>query len=330
MRNPVFPTLYQVNTRVWLTGLSRGLGRPATLDDIPDSELDRIAAMGFDWVWLLSVWQTGPISRQVSRTIQELRREFGEVLPDLQVDDIAGSGFAIAGYSVHDGLGGEPALARLRQRLHRFGLKLMLDFVPNHTGLDHPWIQQHPDWFVKLSPDLVPESATILGLSEQPVEGARTLLGRLLGGLDVSRGLTPLQSGTAGFGGQPNRLTRDLNQLLENVASPVGRAFSIRNCDAFFLQASRSSLDETAQKVAHAKDQAKQQGRELGVYTVGVVTCKPTKKAAEEYYHHCMEEHADWSAVDGILALKNITPETVPMDQFVIQRSQFALLRQSF
>ena len=54
------PSLYQINTRVWLTELSRALGRPATLDDIPDAELDRLAEMGFDWVWFLSVWQTGP------------------------------------------------------------------------------------------------------------------------------------------------------------------------------------------------------------------------------------------------------------------------------
>ena len=52
------PLLYQINTRVWLTELSTSLGRPATLDDIPDAELDRLAKMGFDWVWFLSVWQT--------------------------------------------------------------------------------------------------------------------------------------------------------------------------------------------------------------------------------------------------------------------------------
>ena len=148
MSDPVFPSLFQVNTRVWLTRLSRGLGRPATLDDIPDARLDRLAAMGFDWVWLLSVWQTGPTSRQVSRTIPELRREFAEVLPDLTDDDIAGSGFAITGYTVHHDLGGDSALARLRRRLASRGLKLMLDFVPNHTGLDHPWIEQHPHWYV--------------------------------------------------------------------------------------------------------------------------------------------------------------------------------------
>jgi hypothetical protein len=60
MTGPRYPSLYQVNTRVWLTSLARTLGRPATLDDIPDAELDRFAALGFDWIWFLSVWQTGP------------------------------------------------------------------------------------------------------------------------------------------------------------------------------------------------------------------------------------------------------------------------------
>src|SRR6266404_2443533 len=55
MSKPLYPSLYQINTRVWLTELSRALGRPATLDDIPDAELDRLAAMGFDWIWMLSV-----------------------------------------------------------------------------------------------------------------------------------------------------------------------------------------------------------------------------------------------------------------------------------
>src|SRR6185436_6390062 len=51
---PRYPSLYQINTRVWLTELSHALGKRATLDDIPDVELDRLAEMGFDWVWFLS------------------------------------------------------------------------------------------------------------------------------------------------------------------------------------------------------------------------------------------------------------------------------------
>jgi glycosidase len=145
---PLYPSLYQVNTRVWLTERARTLGRPATLDDIPDAELDRVAAMGFDWVWLLSVWQTGEAGQRVSRTNPEWRREFRETLPDLREEDIAGSGFAITGYTVHEGLGGDAALARVRDRLRARGLRLMLDFVPNHTGLDHPWVERHPQYYV--------------------------------------------------------------------------------------------------------------------------------------------------------------------------------------
>jgi hypothetical protein len=146
---PTFPALYQVNTRVWLTELARALGRPATLDDIPDAALDAIAAMGFDWVWLLSVWSTGLAGQRVSRANPEWRREFCETLPDLREDDIAGSGFAVTAYTVHPALGGDAALARIRDRLRARGLALMLDFVPNHTALDHPWVTTHPEYYVR-------------------------------------------------------------------------------------------------------------------------------------------------------------------------------------
>jgi hypothetical protein len=149
MSEPLYPSLYQINTRVWLTELSRPLRRPATLDDIPDAELDRIKKLGFDWVWFLSVWQTGPAGQQVSRTNPGWRREFQETLPDLSEDDIPGSGFAITGYAVSQSLGGDAALARLRQRLQKRGLRLMLDFVPNHTGLDHPWVEDHPEYYIR-------------------------------------------------------------------------------------------------------------------------------------------------------------------------------------
>ena len=112
-----YPSLYQINSRVWLTELSRVLGKGATLDDIPDAELDRLAAMGFDWIWFLSVWQTGPAAQAVSRSNAGWRKEFQETLPELREEDIAGSGFAIQNYTVHRDLGVAAVLAVLRQRL---------------------------------------------------------------------------------------------------------------------------------------------------------------------------------------------------------------------
>lgn len=143
-----YPSLYQINTRVWLTELSMDLGRPITLDGIPDTELDRLANMGFDWIWFLSVWTTGEKGRKVSLENPEWRNEFEHTLPNLKEEDIGGSGFAIADYHVHPNLGGDAALKRLREKLNKRGLKLMLDFVPNHMGPDHPWVQAHPEYFV--------------------------------------------------------------------------------------------------------------------------------------------------------------------------------------
>jgi glycosidase len=148
LMSPNYPSLYQINTRVWLTELSLGLNRKATMDDIPDIELDKLAEMGFDWIWFLSVWSTGEAARKISRENHEWRSDFEKTLPDLKEEDIAGSGFAITGYTVHPDIGGDEALKRLRERLRKRGLKLMLDFVPNHMAPDHPWVEEHPDYFV--------------------------------------------------------------------------------------------------------------------------------------------------------------------------------------
>src|SRR4030095_812561 len=155
MKKSDFPSLYQINTRVWLTELSKKLGRTCTLDDIPDDELSKFAKNGFDWIWFLSVWQTGEVGKQLSRTNPEWLNDFHETLPDLKDEDIPGSGFAITKYVVHEQLGGDAALARLRKRLQQLGLKLMLDFVPNHAALDHVWIPRFPDYFIRGSETLL-------------------------------------------------------------------------------------------------------------------------------------------------------------------------------
>lgn len=141
---PRYPSLYQINTRIVLGEIRPG----ATLDDLSDASLDRLASLGFDVIWMLGVWQTGPAGREVSRTNPELLRGYPQDLPDVKEADICGSPFAVQEYTVNRDFGGEAALSRLRERLHRRGLRLLLDFVPNHTALDHPWTQTHPEYYI--------------------------------------------------------------------------------------------------------------------------------------------------------------------------------------
>jgi glycosidase len=154
-RLPRYPSLFQVNTRVRLHELAAALGRPATLDDVTEAEIADLADRGFDFVWFLGVWQTGEAARAVSGSNPDWLAEYRRVLPDFTPADIVGSPFAVRDYHVHTDFGGDAALARLRARLAQRGLRLMLDFVPNHVAPDHPWLNEHPDFFVEGSEDQV-------------------------------------------------------------------------------------------------------------------------------------------------------------------------------
>ncbi len=146
---PANPMLYQVNTRVLMRAMGETLGRPATLDDLPDEALAHLRALGVDWVWMLGVWRTDAAGRSISRSNPAWQPQFHEALPDLREDDITGSPFAIAGYDTEPAFGGDEALARLRERLHAHDLRLMLDFVPNHMAPDHPWVSENPALFMR-------------------------------------------------------------------------------------------------------------------------------------------------------------------------------------
>src|SRR5512147_1784364 len=95
------PMLYQINTRVWLRELSNQLNRPATLDDIPEEALQEFARQGYEWIYLLGVWQTGEAARRVSQSNPGWRAEYQNILPDFKEEDISGSCFAVTGYTVH-------------------------------------------------------------------------------------------------------------------------------------------------------------------------------------------------------------------------------------
>ena len=112
--------------------------------------------------------------------------------------------------------------------------------------------------------------------------------------------------------------------IMNAGASDTGRSFALRNCDAFFTNARSRQRAETEAKVRACKEEAAKYGREIDVYTVGVVTCRPTLADAEAYYRHCVVENADWSAVDLILAKKNITAENHAPEDFQKARNGYA------
>ena len=136
------PSLYQINTKPLLSTL----GAHAKLDDIPNAFLNSLAEKKFDWVWLLGVWKIGPTGQHISRSRTEWHHEYTAALPDLTEQDICGSPFAVAEYSVDPSLGGDAQLARFRERLEQRGMKLLLDFVPNHIGFDHRFATERPDF----------------------------------------------------------------------------------------------------------------------------------------------------------------------------------------
>ncbi|NTV02054.1 MAG: alpha-amylase [Chlorobiaceae bacterium] len=147
----MFPLVYEINTRVWLKELSVKLGRTITLEEVPDQEFELFSEAGFDIVWLMGVWKPSRYSAAISAAHGSLRTEFLEHLKDLHPDDIVGSPYSIPSYEVNEALGGCAGLLSFRKRLADRGIRLMLDFVPNHMALDNRWLPEHPDFFVSIS-----------------------------------------------------------------------------------------------------------------------------------------------------------------------------------
>lgn len=144
------PLIYEINTWVWLNELSQQHGKPITLACVPDSEWKTIAQRGFDTVWLMGVSERSPVGVQIARDYGPFQEEFPQILPNYHVEeDLVGSPYCVRRYRVDEHLGGPEGLATARKQFASFGLKLLLDFVPNHVAPDHPWTVEHPEYFVQ-------------------------------------------------------------------------------------------------------------------------------------------------------------------------------------
>jgi hypothetical protein len=145
---PRYPTLYEINTWVWLNDLSQRYKTPINLSSVPSAEWDAVATLGFDSVWLMGVWERSPAGIAIANRNQSLLADFRRALPDFRPEDNVGSPYCIRGYIVDQHLGGPDGLAIAREQLSLRGMNLLLDFVPNHVAPDHPWVSEHPEYFV--------------------------------------------------------------------------------------------------------------------------------------------------------------------------------------
>lgn len=143
---PQKPIILELNTRVWLHTLGQRYGQPLTLAQVPDETLDELANLGVNLLWLMGVWTRSPRGRALAL---EFLPHYRASLPDIREADVIASPYAVYDWQVAPQLGGRAELAGLRQRLRARGIGLLLDYVPNHVALDHPWLQTNPDWFIQ-------------------------------------------------------------------------------------------------------------------------------------------------------------------------------------
>ncbi len=123
------------STWVWLAQLSRFYGRHIRyVSDVPDEELAALAARGINTLWLIGIWERS----RASKTIKLLCGN----------QDAVASAYSLFDYRIADDLGGEQAYIRLRDRAFHHGIRLASDMVPNHMGIDSPWVAEHPEWFL--------------------------------------------------------------------------------------------------------------------------------------------------------------------------------------
>jgi hypothetical protein len=150
---PRDPAIYEISTWAWIDDLRRKHGTSVILSTVPDREWDAIASLGFDAVWLMGVWERSPAGIDISLRNAGLLEDFRRALPDFSAEDNVGSPYCVRRYFVDAHLGGPNGLAAARDALRRRGLRLILDFVPNHVAPDHPWVAEDPDFFVRGTAD---------------------------------------------------------------------------------------------------------------------------------------------------------------------------------
>lgn len=111
--------LYQLNTRQFT---------PEGTFKAAQKQLPRLAAMGVDIIWLMPIHPIGEANRKGT----------------------LGSPYAVRDYrAVNPELGSEADFRAFVEEAHRLGLKVILDWVANHSAYDNPLTVSHPEWYTR-------------------------------------------------------------------------------------------------------------------------------------------------------------------------------------
>ena len=106
---------------------------PAFFADFGVEDLLKIKEMGFDTVWTMGIFPIG------------LRNRLGTA---------GGSPYSVQDYTgLHEDLGTEEDFRQFVQRAHGAGLKVIIDFVPNHSSMDSRLLKEHPEYYIHREAD---------------------------------------------------------------------------------------------------------------------------------------------------------------------------------
>ena len=146
------PVIHELNTAAWLHDVGTRTGHALDLAGVPGHEWDRVTPRGIDAVWLMGIWQRSPQGVRLALESESHIAEFHATLPDFTPEDVIGSAYSVADYTPDPRFGGRTGLAAARAALAERGVRLIVDFVPNHVAPDHPWSATNPEYFVRGDP----------------------------------------------------------------------------------------------------------------------------------------------------------------------------------
>ena len=111
---------------------------------------------------------------------------------------------------------------------------------------------------------------------------------------------------------QPKPIQRPFPPIMNAGGSPVGRRFAAEHADIAFTYLSSDDLEVAARQVSGLRDLAREAfGREIQVWIMAYVVCRPTAREARDYLRHYAEERGDWEIARNFVENMNL-PRTLP------------------